>query len=51
MKAEGWGRREDENGTGKITAKLSEIPSRGIFVFVIIHNYDEQHGEMKQRGG
>lgn len=49
MKAEGTG----GGGTaqGKQRQKLSEIPSRGIFVLVIIHNYDEQHGEMKRRGG
>lgn len=35
---------------GKQRQKLSEIPSWGIFVLVIIHNYDEQHGEMKREG-
>lgn len=35
---------------GKQRQKLSEIPSRGIFVLVIIHNYDEQHGEKERRG-
>lgn len=47
--------RRDERGKrrmvqGKQRQKLSEIPSWGIFVLVIIHNYDEQHGEMKRRG-
>lgn len=49
MKAEGRGKRRMVQG--KQRQKLSEIPSWGIFVLVIIHNYDEQHGEMKRRGG
>lgn len=35
---------------GKQRQKLSEIPSWGIFVLVIIHNYDEQHGGNEERG-
>lgn len=50
MKARRDERRKRRMVQGKQRQKLSEIPSWGIFMLVIIHNYDEQHGEMKRKG-